>query len=453
MLFALMLAAFVAILNETVLSVALPQLMVDFDITADVAQWLTTGFLLTMAIVIPTTGFLMGRFSRRTLFVAALVAFIIGTALAAAATSFAMMLVARIIQAFGTAVIMPLLMSTTIMLVAPAKRGLMMGLNAVVVSVGPAIGLTLAGIVMNSLSWHWVFILMLPIAAVILVFGAVVLRLPHRRTAVKLDVPSVILAALGFGGIVYALASASAVIAGDLVAIILGVVGVIALVLFVRRQLTRQNDDAALLDLRPFASPSFRFAVTLIAIAFATMLGAVLILPIYFQDGVGLSVLQTGLLLLGGGLAQAVAAPLFGRLFDKVGARPIIIPATVLVFGGMVALATIGANTPVGLVVTYYVVFSIGLAGILSSMMTASMAALSPQLIPHGSAIVNTLQQLGGAIGTAGMAAALTIGGTGAATAATAVLAGTTAAFVLGAVLAAVAVVLAFFVRPTPQQH
>lgn len=448
MLFALMLAAFVAILNETVLSVALPQLMVDFAITASVAQWLTTGFLLTMSVVIPTTGFLMGRYSRRTLFIAALVIFILGTALAAFAGSFAVMLVARVIQAIGTAIIMPLLMGTTIMLVAPEKRGMMMGLNAVVISVGPAIGPTLAGIVMNSLSWRWVFILMLPVAVAILIFGAIVIRVPQQRSGASLDVMSVVLAAVGFGGVVYALASASALLAGDALTIGAGLIGIAALVLFIRRQISRQATDSALLDLRPFATPSFRTAVVLIAIAFATMLGSVLILPIYFQDGVGLSVLETGLLLLGGGLAQAVAAPLFGRLYDKIGARPIVIPAAFLVLAGMIALATIGGSTPVGLVVLYYVVFSIGLAGILSSMMTSSMAALQPQLIGHGSAIVNTLQQLGGAIGTAAMAAALTIGGANAASAADAVLSGTTAAFVFGAVLGAIAVVVSFFVRP-----
>lgn len=445
-LMALMLAAFVAILNETVLSVALPQLMVDFAIDASVAQWLTTGFLLTMAIVIPTTGFLMGRFTRRTLFIAALVAFLIGTALAAFAGSFGVMLAARVIQAFGTAVIMPLLMSTTITLVAPERRGLMMGLNSVVISVGPAIGPTLAGIVMHSLSWRWVFLLMLPIALIILAIGAVVLRMPQQRLDVKLDVMSVFLSAVGFGGVVYGLASASSIVAGDLIAIAIAIVGLVALALFVRRQVTRQKTSSALLDLRPFAVPTFRKATAMVAIAFATMLGTVIVLPIYFQDGRGLSVLDTGLLLLGGGLTQVIVAPILGRLYDKIGARPIVIPGTIVMLAGILALATIGAETPVGLVVTYYVFFSIGLASILATMMTASMASLEPRLIGHGSAIVNTSQQLGGAAGTAGMVAALTIGGAAAASEAGAVIAGTNAAFILGAVLAAITVVIAVFV-------
>lgn len=452
-LFTLMLAAFVAILNETVLSVALPQLMVDFSINESVAQWLTTGFLLTMAIVIPTTGFLMGRFSRRTLFVAALIAFIAGTALAAAAATFEIMLLARIIQALGTAIIMPLLMGTTIQLVAPQKRGMMMGLNAVVISVGPAIGPTLAAIVMSALDWRWVFLFMLPIAVVVLVIGAISLRAPGPRREGTLDVRSVILAALGFGGIVYALATASAIFAGELIPVAVGVVGAASLALFIRRQVRLQHVGNALLDLRPFTSPAYSKAAGLIAIAFAVMLGTVIVLPIYFQNGLGLSVLETGMLLLGGGLSQAIAAPVFGRLYDAVGPRPILIPGTLLLLGGYIALATIGAGTPTWITVTLFVIVNVGIASVLSTMMTAAMSAVEPQLIGHGSAIVNTAQQLGGALGTAAMVAALTIGGAAASSPADAVLAGTRTAFALAAVLSAIAVAIALTVKRAPARH
>lgn len=445
----LMLAAFVCILNETVLSVALPQLMDDFAVTADVAQWLTTGFLLTMAIVIPTTGFLSARFSRRTLFVSAMIAFLLGTVLAVLAGSFAAMLVARVVQALGTAVIMPLLMSTTVALVAPERRGLMMGMNAVVISVGPAIGPTLAGLVMYALDWHWVFLLMLPVAAIVLVLGAVAIRTPHERRAVTLDLPSVALAAVGFGGLVYALSSASSILRGDVIAIGVGVVGIAALVLFARRQARRAPSGQALLDLRPFGVPQFRRAVALATIAFGVMLGTVVILPIYFQDGVGLSVLETGVLLLGGGLTQAIAAPIFGRVFDRVGPRPLVIPGALVMIAAAVALATVTAETPAAVVVTLYVVLSSGIAAVLSSMMTSSMAALEPHLFGHGSAIVNTAQQLGGAIGTAGMVAALTIGGAGAATAEDSVIAGSHWAFIIAAAAAAIGAIVALRVRRT----
>lgn len=447
---ALMLAAFVCILNETVLSVALPQLMDDFEITADVAQWLTTGFLLTMAVVIPTTGFLSARFSRRTLFVSAMVTFLIGTILAATAGSFAVMLIARVVQAFGTAIIMPLLMSTTVALVAPERRGLMMGANAVVISVGPAVGPTLAGLVMYALDWRWVFILMIPVGAVVLTLGALTIRTPHERVRGTLDVPSVMLAAVGFGGVVYTLASASAVLHGDSVTIAVGVIGIIALVFFARRQLRRAPSGKALLDLRPFAVPQFRRATSLVSVAFAVMLGTVVILPIYFQDGVGLSALETGVLLLGGGLTQAVAAPIFGRLFDRVGARPLVIPGTLLMAVAAAALSTVTAQTPAALVVLYYVLLSAAIAAVLSSMMTSSMAALDPRLFAHGSAIVNTLQQLGGAVGTAGMVAALTIGGAEGSSASAGVVEGTRWAFILAAGIALIGAVVALRVRRAP---
>lgn len=453
MLAALMLAAFIAILNETVLSVALPQLMIDFDITADVAQWLTTGFLLTMAVVIPTTGFLTAKLSRRALFLIAMGTFMVGTLLAALSPSFEIMLLARIVQAFGTAIIMPLLMSTTIKLVAPQNRGMMMGMNAVVISVGPAIGPTLAGVVMNFFTWHYVFIFMLPIAAIITVFGALVLRVPADGNAPKLDLVSVLLSAIGFGGLVYALATFSEILSGSVPAIAIGIVGIIGLVLFIRRQLQRAPQGKALLDLRVFAVPAFTRSVVLVAIAFAVMLGAVIILPIYFQDGRGLSVLETGLLLLGGGLTQAIAAPIFGRLFDKVGARPIVVPGTVVLVLASIALAALPGTTPVGWFVVAYVALSVGIASILSTMMTMSMGSLEPRLIGQGSAIINTAQQLGGAIGTAALVAALTIGGSVATSAEAAVVSGSSVAFIVAAALSVVAFVLALFVRPLARQH
>ncbi|MGO1736580.1 MAG: MFS transporter [Leucobacter sp.] len=232
---------------------------------------------------------------------------------------------------------------------------------------------------MNWFDWRWIFIFMLPIAIAVLIIGIIALRLPGQRRDVRLDITSVTLSALGFGGIVYALASASALLRGDFTTIIVGVIGIIGLGLFILRQKLREN-MGALLDLRPFSVAAFRRAVVLVGLAFTTMLGSVIVLPLYFQDGLGLTVLETGLLLLGGGLTQAIFAPVFGRLYDRIGARPIVIPGAIIMLVGQIALATIGATTLVGLVVAYYVLFSVGLAAILSSMMTASLASLNPRL-------------------------------------------------------------------------
>lgn len=446
----LVLSAFVMILNETVLSVALPHLMRDLAITATDAQWLSTGFMLTMAVVIPTTGFLLQRFRTRTLFAAALIFFLVGSLVATIAPSFGLVLLGRIVQAGGTAIILPLLMATTLTSVPERYRGTVMGLNAVVISVGPAIGPTLSGLVVDSLGWRWVFGLMLPIAAVTLIFGLVLIRTQGITRKVPLDALSVILSALAFGGLVYALASIGTVLNGQLLPLLALFVGVAALALFVVRQVRLQRSDQALLDLRPFGVPVFRVSVTIVAIAMAVMLGTVMVLPIHLQNGLGIATMVVGLMMLPGGLLQGLLAPVIGRLYDAVGPRPLVIPGAILLAGGQWWLSTLTATTPIATVIAMHVIFCLGMALLMTPLMTASLGALPPHQYGHGSAIMNTIQQLAGAAGIAVMIAAMTIGASGPAASSQSMVAaqvsGTTAAFVVGGVLALVAVVCAPFV-------
>ncbi|MEV7649223.1 MFS transporter [Arthrobacter sp. NPDC089319] len=301
---ALVLSALIMILNETVLTVALPNLMADLGIQATTAQWLTTGFMLTMAVVIPTTGFMLQRFTTKSLFVTAMLLFIVGTALATIAPIFAVLLIARIVQAGGTAIILPLLMTTTLTSVPVQHRGTMMGLNSVVISVAPAIGPTLSGAVIDSLNWRWVFGLMIPVAFIVFLFGVFAIKTGKETRKAPLDVLSVVLSAFAFGGIVYALSSIADLLEGAWAPLVALVVGVISLVLFVNRQRARRRTESDLLDLRPFKVHNFRISVVIVMIAMATMLGTVMVMPIFMQNGMGLSTLTIGLALLPGGLIQ-----------------------------------------------------------------------------------------------------------------------------------------------------
>lgn len=445
----LVVSALIMILNETLLSVALPPIMADFGVTATTAQWLTTGFLLTLAIVIPTTGYLIRRFTSRTLFVSALVLFVIGTALAAFAPSFGVVLAGRVIQASGTAIILPLLMVTTMTSVSPEHRGTVMGLNSVVISVAPAIGPTISGLVVGALDWRWLFILMLPIAAIVLVAGAAVLRTSGETGTAPLDLPSVALSAVAFGGIVYGLATMSDLFDGGLTPVVALVVGIAVLVAFGMRQAALQRTDTALLDLRPFAVPAFRTSAGIIVIAMATMLGSVIVLPIYLQGALQVSVVTTGLVLLPGGLVQGFVSPLVGRIYDRVGPRPIVIPGAILLAAGQWGMSLFDAGTSLGTLIAMHLVFCIGMAMLMTPLMTLSLSSLPRSMYAHGSAIINTLQQLAGAAGTALLIAAMTVGATAAAAASEAagLVAGTQTAFVLGGRLALVAVVCSLFVR------
>ncbi|WP_238421994.1 MDR family MFS transporter [Gordonia sp. 'Campus'] len=399
----LLVAAFVVILNETILSVALPTLMTDLDITAATAQWLTSGFLLTMAILIPITGFLMQRFTLRSIYISAMGLFTVGTLVAALAPGFELLMVARVVQASGTALMVPLLMTTILNVVPEQNRGRTMGLVSIVISVAPAIGPTVSGLILQSLSWRAMFWIVLPIAVGALVLGGVFVRNVTERRPSHLDIISVPLSALGFGGVVYGLSSIGESANGHapIPPWVPLVIGVVALALFVWRQLGLAERGHALLDLRTFAVGPFRLAVVLMAGFMLTLFGALIILPLYLQNVLGKEVLTTGLVLLPGGLVMGLLAPFVGALFDKVGARPLVLPGTIAVSAGTWLLTTLDADSSIGMVIAAHVILSAGIAFGLTPLMTSALGSLKPELYSHGSATVSTIQQVAGAAGTA----------------------------------------------------
>ena len=448
---ALALAAFLMILNETVLTVALPSIMADLQVSAAAGQWLTTGFLLTVSVVIPTTGFLLQRFTTRSLFIFALASFLAGTVLAVFASSFALLLIARIIQAVGTAIVLPLLMTTTLTLVPPHKRGAIMGLNSIVISVGPALGPTVSGAIVNALSWHWIFVLMLPIAAVVLALGIIFIKIPSNTRKLPVDVPSVILSALAFGFLVYAISSLEHA-ADNLVLVgVSVVVGAGSLALFIQRQIRLTRTGRELLNLAPFRNRNFSLSVILIMIAMGTLLGTVVIVPIMLQTGRGLDTLTIGLMLLPGGLIQAAVGPVFGRVFDRFGPRPVLIPGAAMLALGQWMYVGVTTESATWVFTVAHIVFSIGLAMLMTGLLSSALATVEPRLYGHGSAIFNTGQQLGGAIGTtifvtvlSTLSAARLDEGSALADS---LFSGAHTAFIIGALLATAGLVLAPFIK------
>lgn len=453
----LVITAFVMMLNETTLAVALPAIMTDYAIPATTAQWLLTGFLLTMAVVLPTTGWMLERFTTRSVFLFATTIFLVGTVIAALAPVFSLMLLARVAQAIGTAVLLPLLMTVAMTLVPAPRRGTVMGLIAVVMAAGPALGPTVAGVILGVASWHAIFWFMVPLVVAATVIGA--LRLPNigepRRA--PFDLVSVIQSAFAFGGLVYGLSSIGVIVAGGPAgrnALIVLAVGVVGLALFVRRQLARGRQGRALLDLRPFTVRNFSLSLIVIMCLMAAMLGVLNTLPLYLQGSLLVTALTTGLVLLPGGLLEGVLSPVAGRLYDRYGPRPLMIPGMIVVTGALLWLSTVDENSGVGLVVAVHVIFSIGLAALLSPLMTTALGSLPRDLYSHGSAILNTLQQLAGAAGTAVVITIYSSVGARAAADGTpetlALAEGAGAAFLASAGLAVVASVCTLFITRVP---
>ncbi|WP_246242044.1 DHA2 family efflux MFS transporter permease subunit [Glutamicibacter mishrai] len=448
---ALALAAFMMILNETVLTVALPGIMADMNITAATGQWLTTGFLLTMSVVIPTTGFLLQRFNHRSLFMFAIISFLVGTVIAVIAPSFVFLLLARIIQALGTAIILPLLMTTTLTLVPVHLRGTIMGLNSIVIGVGPAIGPTVSGAVVHALGWHYIFAMMLPIAAVVLILGIIFFKVPSNARNIRVDGLSVALSALAFGFLVYAISSIEHASTNPALTILSFVIGLVSLAIFIKRQLKLTGQGRELLNLSAFSSRGFTFAIIMIMIAFGTLLGSLMIVPLLLESGKGIDSLKIGMMLLPGGVAQAIASPIFGRIYDKHGPRPVLIPGAIMLAAGQWLYTLINAETELWMFMITHIVFSIGLALLMTGLMSSAMATLDPRLFGHGSAIFNTGQQLGGAIGTTIFVTVMSVISKAkidaGADAAQALFSGAHIAFIIGAVLATIGIVFAVCIK------
>lgn len=397
----MVIATFVMILNETIVSIALPDLADVMGVTATTVQWLVSGFLVTMAIVIPMTGYILDRFTPRTIFVAALGSFAAGSLVCALAGTFAALLIGRMVQACGTAVMIPLVMTTVMRLVPKDRRGATMGTISIVIAVAPAIGPTVGGAVLAGLSWRWMFYLPLLLGVVVLIVGATRLTVPARPRPVTLDWLSVLLSALGFASLLYGLSTIGqggigvppwALIAAG--AAILGA--------FVWRQLRLQRSGDPLLNLSTFTYPRYVVPVGLSLLVFMALLGAgAVLLPIYLQSVLGHGTFVAGLALLPGGLAMAIVSRPAGRLFDRYGARPLVIPGACGMTAALWIFAVLGGDASLAAVIAADVLLMASLGMMMTPLLAEALGALPDALYSHGSASLTTLQQVFGAIGSA----------------------------------------------------
>jgi DHA2 family lincomycin resistance protein-like MFS transporter len=451
----LLVSTFIMFLNETVMNVAIPQLMKSLDVPASAAQWLTTAFLITTAVVIPVTGFLLQRLSTRPIFFAAMTLFSLGTLMAALAPNLPLLVAARVVQASGTAIMMPLLMTTVMTLVPPAVRGKTMGNISIVMSMAPAIGPVVSGFVLHYLPWRFLFILVLPIALGALALGGRRMLNIGQPGKAPLDVLSVVLSALAFGGIVYGLSELGGGNPALPAPVALGV-GLVTMALFVWRQLRLKRRNAPLLDLDTFRHRNFSVSVGMMAIAMMAMFGSIVLLPIYLQDVVGLDTLGTGLLLLPGGLLMGSLGPLVGRLYDRVGPAFLIVPGVAVISLMLWALTLVATDTWPGFILIGYMVMSVGFALLFTPLFTVSLSSVPPGLYSHASAVLGSIQQVAGAAGVALFVAVMTersgaLAGAGQ-PALEALAGGIRTAFMVGAVISLFAIIAALFIRRPPEQ-
>lgn len=406
MLIVLVFGTFVTVLNQTVVAPALPSIMSEMRVDAAVAQWLTTGFTLVNAIMVPITAFLTDRFTTRRLFLASMVLFTAGTALAAWGPNFPVLLAGRLIQAAGAGILMPLVMTVLMWTFPIDRRGTAMGVFGIVIAFAPAAGPTVAGIIIDQANWHVMFWIIAVLCAAVIVFAAFALeRGGETNKDVKLDVVSVALSTFGFGGLLYGLSAigsygVTADSAGGVI------IGVIALAFFFRRQLRMEQP---MLQVRVLTNRKFLIATIIVMLVQGALLAGGILIPILLQSYMGFSATTSGLVLLPGAIVMGAMGPVAGRLFDKHGPRVLAVIGT-----GVLALTTatfmfMGPGMGLITLTVIYTVRLFSLSLVNMPISTWGMNALPDKLMNHGTSVQNTFRQVAGSLGTAVIVSASTV--------------------------------------------
>lgn len=395
---ALLFGMFIAILNQTLLNVALPKINTEFNISASTGQWLMTGFMLVNGILIPITAYLFNKYSYRKLFLVALVLFTIGSLICAISMNFPIMMVGRVLQAIGAGVLMPLGSIVIITIYPPEKRGAAMGTMGIAMILAPAIGPTLSGYIVQNYHWNVMFYGMFIIGIIAILIGFVWFKLYQYTTNRKADIPGIIFSTIGFGALLYGFSEAGNKGWGSVEIETMFAIGIIFIILFVIRELRMKSP---MLNLEVLKFPTFTLTTIINMVVMLSLYGGMILLPIYLQNLRGFSALDSGLLLLPGSLIMGLLGPFAGKLLDTIGLKPLAIFGIAVMTYATWELTKLNMDTPYMTIMGIYVLRSFGMAFIMMPMVTAAINALPGRLASHGNAFLNTMRQLAGSIGTA----------------------------------------------------
>ncbi|GMM20558.1 MDR family MFS transporter [Lactobacillus amylovorus subsp. amylovorus] len=394
----LIIGSFCTVLNGTLLSTALPSIMRDFKISTATAEWLSTAFLLVNGVMIPISAWLINRFGSKKMYLTAMSTFFIGTVIAAIAPNFQTLLAGRIIQGLGVGVTMPLLQTIMLSIFPADKRGAAMGTVGIVIGLAPAIGPTLSGWVVDNLSWRYLFSIIAPIAGIVVILAAFLVKdvLPTKDE--KIDVFSVATSTIGFGSLLYGFSEAGnkGWTNPEILAFIF--VGIIFVILFGIRQLKM---DDPFLDIRVFKHFEFSLAAILSGVTNLAMVGIEMVLPLYIQNLRGESAFHSGLILLPGALMIGIMSPITGRIFDRYGARKMAITGMTLLTLGTIPFVFLTENSSFLMIIILYAIRMVGVALVMMNVTTSGMNSLPLDKISHGTAVNNTFRQVLSSIGTA----------------------------------------------------
>lgn len=395
----LMISAFIGLFGETALNMALTDIMSDFSVTTGTVQWLTTGFLLVLGVLVPISALLLQWFTTKQLATSALLFSIIGTIVCALAPNFTLLLLGRIAQAVGTGILIPLMMNVILVIFPIEKRGSIMGIMGLVITLAPAIGPTLSGIIVDALSWHYIFWISLFFYIILFAIWIPTVQNVSDVTKPKLDIPSITLSTIGFGFLIYGLGTLASKPFSNVLVWLPIVISIIALILFGVRQLKMAQP---MIDLRVFRFPNFTLGTLLLFIGFSVILSSAILLPLYLKGALLLSAVAAGLVMLPGNILNAILAPIVGRIFDKIGPKWLLISGfAAVVIANIIFVLSLTTESSKLTIIIAFAFSNLGLALALMPAQTNGLNELPPKLYPHGAAAMNTLQQIAGAAGTA----------------------------------------------------
>jgi EmrB/QacA subfamily drug resistance transporter len=400
------LGTLMSILDTTIVNVAIKELSRSFDAPLATMQWISTGYMLALATVIPLTGWAADRFGTKRLYMGSIVLFLAGSALSGAAWSAGSLICFRVLQGLGGGMIMPAGMTILAHAAGPKRMGRVMGIVGVPMLLGPIVGPILGGWLVDDVSWRWIFFVNLPIGVLALFAAFRVLQADEPKPHHALDWKGLFLLSPGLAIFVYGLAKAAAGGGADFfgsggVAIVAGLTLVIGFVVHAR------GHEAALIDVRMFARRSVGTPALTTFLFGTAFFGVALLMPLYFQTVRGESAFDAGLLLAVQGFGAMISMPLASRVTDRIGAGKVVLVGLSLVGIGMLGLSQISSYTPMWEIELALFINGLGMGSTMMPAMSAALGAVQRHEVARVNSGLNTVQRVGGSIGTALLAVIL----------------------------------------------
>lgn len=452
MLIIILIGMIVTMINQSALNTMLPSIMTQLNIAASTAQWLITAYMLVMGILVPISAYFVQKFSYKQLFVTAMAFFALGALVCARSTGFEVLLVGRIIQSIGGGIIMPLSMNIFLAAFPVEKRGSAMGLLGLGMILAPALGPTLGGYVAEYYHWSVLFYGMAAIGSGVIITTFLFFNLEREKGNVKLDVGGTVLSSIGFGTLLYSVSTISSKGWSDPQVITFFLVAVISLTVFVFFELKKEDP---LLEIRIFKDFNFSYTIIVNIVLQVALFGGMLLLPVYLQNIRGFTPLDSGFLLLPGTILMGLMGVFTGKLYDKVGIKPLAIVGLTIITGVTYMLSTLSLDTSYKEIMILYTIRCFGMSFVMMPITSAGLVTIPAKLMPHANALSNTLRQVAASIGSAALVVVMAdqtkkhIADLGVAVTADATklaaLHGINVAFFVATVICAIALALSFF--------